>query len=62
MTSCAHLTKTCPTIGVQRDRVEIITEILPTISQIDRASGHEQEMEGRNQFSLISLSSLFSMV
>lgn len=58
----AHLSKTTPTRGVLRGRVEIIY-ILPTISQIDRASGREQEMEDRNLFPLISLHfPRFSMV
>lgn len=56
--SCAHESETSPTLGVQRERGEIISQILLTIPQIDYVSECEQEMEGRNLFPLISLSSL----
>lgn len=57
ITSYAHLTKTSSTVRVQGDRWEVISQVLPTISQIDYVSGCEQEIEGRNLFPLISLSS-----
>ena len=46
--SCAHLSETSPTLGVQRERVGMISQILLTIPRIDYASECEQEMEGSN--------------
>lgn len=52
------LTATSPTLGVQRGRVEIISQILPTLPQIDYVPGCEQEMEARKLFPFINLSFL----